>query len=357
MIRFFAKHRHLITAVVAVVFISAMVYFGVRMNRLRDMNIQSETYAGTAFGTAIKKNIYAENVGKCEELNKQIDDCLDSLEKQISVRIPESEISGCNANYAVDGIYRLSPNILGYLKEELAIAKETNGAYSPCIRPLSSLWGIEDGKTEIPAKKDIQAALKTVNVEDIEVVENGVTLHAQNMGLDFGASGKGIACDEVALLLADAQIEGAVISIGGSILTYGDKGDGRSWHIGIQDPRDKEGEVLGVVDVEGHKIISTSGDYEKYFEKDGKRYHHIIDPATGYPADSGLISVTIISDNGLLSDAMSTACFVMGREKGMEYVETKGVDAIFVTSEKEVYVTKGIRKKFRLQADGYKLVK
>ena len=357
MIRFFAKHRHLITAVVVIIFLSGMIYFGVRMNKIRDMHVESETYAGTAMGTAAKKSIYSENTYQCEQMNKQIDECLRHLENQISVRVVDSEISMCNANYAVNGIYQLSPNIVEYLRQELQIAEETKGAYSPCIRPLTSLWGIEDGDTLVPSEDVVEETVKDVNIDNMELADNGVILHEENMGLDFGASGKGIACDEVAKLLMDSDIHGAVISIGGSILVYGDKGDGKDWHIGIQDPRDKEGEAVGIVDIAGGKMVSTSGDYEKYFEQDGKRYHHILDPATGYPAESGLISVTIISDNGLLSDAMSTACFVMGLKDGMAYAEEKGVEAVFITEKKDVYVTSGIKKKFRLQADGYNLVK
>lgn len=153
------------------------------------------------------------------------------------------------------------------------------------------------------------------------------------------------------------DIQGAVISVGGSILVYGDKGNGHGWNIAIQDPRGATGDVLGVIYLDGEAMISTSGDYEKYFEIDGKRYHHIFDPNTGYPADNGLISVTVVCDNGMLSDVLSTACFVMGLEDGMEYAKTKGVEAIFVTDEKKVYVTDGLKKTFQLRADAYTLEK
>lgn len=357
MVRFIAKYRHIITAIVAVVFIGCMVYFGIRTNNMKNGPVQSDVFAGKAMGTAIKKTIYSDNTAENEEVNKMINTYLSDLEKQLSVRVEDSEVAKCNRNYAVDGVYELSDDIVTYLKDEMQIGKETDGALSPCIRPISDLWGIEDGKTEIPDDRLIQETLKSTNMDDMEVAENGVIFHAENMAIDFGAVGKGIACDGIAERLAGADIQGAVISVGGSILVYGDKGDGRDWHIGIQNPRAEEGEVFGIVDIEGNKMISTSGDYEKYFEADGKRYHHIFDPATGYPADSGLISVTIISDSGFLSDAMSTACFVMGLEDGMAYAEEKGVEAIFVTDDKKVYITKGLKKNFRLQADDYELEK
>lgn len=357
LIRYIAKYRHILTAIVAILFLGGMVYFGVKTSRMKNISINADVYSGNALGTAVKKTLYAETTAQSEEVNSIINDCLKEFEQQMSVRIADSEVAKCNRGYATGGVYPLSSNILDYLEQEMQICEETNGALSPCIRPISNLWGIEDGETEIPDDQSIQDALQNTNVDDLELVDSGIIFHKAGMAIDFGAVGKGAACDEVRKLLAETQIKGAVISIGGSVLIYGDKGDGKEWHIGIQDPRAEEGEVLGVVDLVGNQIVSTSGDYEKYFESDGKRYHHIFDPATGYPADSGLISVTIISDNGFLSDALSTACFVMGLENGMTYAEEKGVEAVFVTSDKKVYITQGIKKKFRLMTEEYGLEK
>lgn len=355
--RFIAKYRHIITAVIAILCIGAMVYFGVRLQNLKEEDVTADTFAGNAMGTAVKKTIYSDSTVKSEEVSKEIDTLLEELEQQISVRVMDSEVSLCNHNYAVDGIYQLSNDLVDYLKQEMEICQETNGAFSPCIRPLTNLWGIEDGRTEVPDDTLIQDTMKKTDASKIKVVDTGIIFSEENMAIDFGASGKGIACDRLVEKLWEKEIRGAVISVGGSIAVYGSKGNGKEWHIGIQDPRGEEGDILGVVDLSGSKMIATSGDYEKFFEADGKRYHHILDPATGYPADNDLISVTVISDSGFLSDALSTACFVMGLEKGMDYVDKKEVDAIFVTKNKEVYVTKNIKKSFRLQADDYKLVK
>lgn len=353
--RLIAKYRHFIKAVAAIVCVAGLIFFGIKVQKLKDVDVKADTFSGQAMGTAIKKSIYAENRTQREQANRIVDDCLGEIENQLSVRMPDSEVSRCNRSYAIDGLYELPEDIIGYLKQEMAIYKETNGAFSPCILPITDLWGIEDGDDIVPEQTAIEDTLKVSNAADIEVKEDGIVFHNNNMAIDFGAVGKGIAGDRIVSELAKTDIQGAVISVGGSIAVYGDKGDGKEWHIGIQDPRAIEGEVLGIVDVEGGKMIATSGDYEKYFEQDGKRYHHIFDPATGYPADSGLISVTIISDSGFLSDALSTACFVMGLEKGMAYAEEKEVEAIFVTSDKEVYITKGLKKIFRIQADEYTL--
>lgn len=355
LIKYIAKYRHAITAIVAVLFIGSMVYFGIRTKNMKDVSIEPQTFSGLAMGTAVKKTLYTEDASQNEAIDKMIDTCLSELESKISVRESGSEVASCNRNYAVNGVYEFSDEIMQYIKEEFQICEETNGAFSPCIRPLAELWGIEDGEARIPEPGEIEETLKRTNPENVKLTNDGITFFEERMAIDFGAVGKGIACDLVREKLQETSAEGAVISVGGSILAYGDKGDGRNWHIGIQDPRAEEGKVFAVIDVEGGLVISTSGDYEKYFEQNGKRYHHIIDPATGYPVDNGLISVTVVSESGFLSDALSTACFVMGTEDGLKYAAKKGVEAVFVTADKKVYITDGLKKKFRLQSEDYQL--
>ncbi|MCM1156971.1 MAG: FAD:protein FMN transferase [Bacteroidales bacterium] len=355
--KFMAKYRHAITAVIALLFIGCLIFFGVKVQRIKNGNVEADTFSGVAMGTAVKKTIYSESRARSEEVDKRIDEGLRELEMRISVRMEGAEAAACNKNHVADGLYELSGELLDYLNREMEIYNESNGAFSPCIRPLSVLWGIEDGKSEVPAAEQIEEALACTSVVNLELRDEGIVFHEENMAIDFGAVGKGIAGDKIMKILAEEGVQGGVISIGGSIAVYGNKGDGSDWHIGIQNPRDEEGKMLGVIDIKGSKMISTSGDYEKYFELDGKRYHHIFNPATGYPADSGLISVTIVSDSGFLSDALSTACFVMGLDEGMAYAEEKGVDAVFVTEDKEVYVTEGLKKSFHLRAKEYALKK
>ena len=166
--------------------------------------------------------------------------------------------------------------------------------------------------------------------------------------LDLGAVGKGVALDEIAAFLAQQQtVKGAVISAGGSILTYGSKPEGESWQVGIINPQ-VTSKSLGVFSLKGQWFISTSGDYERYFEVDDKRYHHIMNPHTGYPAESGVSSVTILCKSGLLSDALSTACFVLGVEEGMELVRQYDAEALFVSTEGEIAMTDGMKKYFSL---------
>lgn len=353
--RFMIRYRHQITAFIAVALFVLIVYFAIRTNQKQASQVKPDTYDGQVMGTVLKKTIYSDSRQTSDQANALIDATLEELEAQISVRLADSVLSKCNANYAVGGLYSLPEDILDYFKQEMEIYKETKGAFSPCIRPITELWGIEDGKTEIPAEEMIKETLECTDPFNIEVSDEGLTFHSAYMKIDMGAVGKGIACDKVVEELKNAGVQGAVVSVGGSIAVYGVKAIGEDWHIGIQDPRGEYGEYLGVIQTEGNIMISTSGDYEKYFELDGKRYHHIFDPETGYPVDNGLISVTIVSDNGFLSDALSTACFVMGLKKGMAYAKEKGVEAVFVTSDKRVYITDGLEKTFHLKAKGYKL--
>lgn len=352
-----AKYRRFLTVVITLFCMGGLILLGIWTNSIKKQRLKPKVYSGIAMGTAVKKTIYAESESQSEAVDKVIDQCLRELENRISVRITDSEIAKCNRNYAAGGVYELPQDIMASLSQEMQIWKETDGAFSPCIRPLSVLWGIEDGSTEIPEEEQIREALSHTDAGKIELTDHGIIFRENDMAIDFGAVGKGIACDEVMKELEENNVRGAVVSIGGSIAVYGDKGDGKAWHIGIQDPRGEDGDVFGVLKLKSGQVVSTSGDYEKYFEEKGRRYHHILDPSTGYPAHSGLISVTVISDNGFLSDALSTACFVLGLERGMDYAEEKGVQAVFVTSDKSVYVTKGIRKSFFMQAKDYTLKK
>ncbi len=355
--RFLARNRKKLNVLILICCVILFVYFSYRTITSSDSKIENKSYPGIAMGTSVKKNLYADDLLTCDEVDAMIDDTLEELEDEISLRIPSSTLNNLNRNYVVGGTNRLSEEWVSYLKIQKQISEESKGAFSPCIRPLAALWGIEEGFDVIPDEDSITSALENCDVSDIEVVEDGVIFHDVGIQIDFGASGKGIACDLLKEKLQDTDVRGAVVSIGGSVLTYGDKGNNKGWHIAIQDPRGEQGAMLGIIDVDGEVMVSTSGDYEKYFEVDGKRYHHIFDPRTGYPADNGLISVTIVSDNGMLSDIMSTTCFVLGLEEGMKYANQKGVEAIFVTSDKDVHVTKGLKKIFRLQSDDYKLVK
>ena len=158
------------------------------------------------------------------------------------------------------------------------------------------------------------------------------------------------------LLDADKNVSGMILNLGGSsVMSYGSKPDGSAWQVAVTDPRDTEGDYLGVVTLNGTEFLSTSGDYEKYFIEDGVRYHHILDPATGYPARSGLTSVTVVCDDGLNADGLSTACFVLGKEKAEELLKKYNADGLFVDDSDHVWMTEGMKERFQLLKDTYSI--
>lgn len=218
----------------------------------------------------------------------------------------------------------------------------TDNAAKDRANNMTNNTALNEGKSEPTDKKtNTDEAVSSIYIED-------------QCTLDLGAVGKGIACDVAQnYLKRQKEVSGAVIAVGGSILLYGSKADGSNWNVAVQNPRGQDGEAMGVLSLSGTTNVSTSGDYEKYFMQDGKRYHHILNPSTGYPADSGLISVTVVSDNGLLSDGLSTACFVLGKEKGQKLLESYGAEGIFIDQNKKVTVTKGLKDKFTILNEEY----
>ena len=179
--------------------------------------------------------------------------------------------------------------------------------------------------------------------------ENSVAFE-DNFTVDFGAAGKGIALDEIKDYLETTKTKEAVISVGGSILLYGEK----NFTVGIKDPEGNAGRHVAILNV-GEGCVSTSGSYERFFEENGKRYHHILDPDSGYPAQSGVVSVTVVSESGILSDALSTACFVLGIEKGGALAAEYGCETVFIDENKKLYVSEGLKDKIEISDTSYSL--
>ena len=346
-----------------------------------------QEYSKTDF---VMSTVLSEKIYGTKDVTTEIKEELDKLEKdQLSWREDRSVVSKINAD-AQKGIKtRLDSDMTSWVEDSLELAKRSNGAFDPTIGRLTRLWNIEGDNPKVPSKQEIKNTLEDTGYTKIhlEKAESQNTANTKKnvdkdikdntaknketseetskntnenesvssiyigdkCTLDLGAVGKGIACDVVQdYLKKQKEVSGAVIAVGGSILLYGSKADSSNWNVAVQNPRGQDGEAMGVLSLSGTTNVSTSGDYEKYFMQDGKRYHHILDPSTGYPADSGLISVTIVSDSGLLSDGLSTACFVLGKEKGEKLLETYGAEGVFIDQNKKVTVTKGLKDKFTI---------
>ena len=230
----------------------------------------------------------------------------------------------------------------------------TGGAFDITVAPVLLAWGFTTDSFQVPSQAELDTLLPLVGTEHIHGLgENGdgtVTVELDSgTQIDLGAIGKGYASDRVAAIFREYEIPRGLLSLGGSVLAIGDRPDGAAWRVGIQDPKnpDNADAFAAVLNLKDAYAV-TSGSYQRYFEQDGKIYHHIIDPATGYPAESGLTSVTIVTDsadgNGTLCDALSTALFVMGEEKALEFWRSGQYDfqMILVTEDGRVVVTDGL---------------
>lgn len=313
-----------------------------------------------AMGTIINHTIYSD-LSTGRKLSESITDSLDFLEKKyLSWRINGSVISNVNNTAYTQSPVALDDRAADYFNKVLELAAKSNGAFDPAIGKIIDLWGFYDNKPHLPDASLINALLPKCSYENIKYTNSGTSSYVTltpDIKLDFGAVGKGIGCDEAYQILnsSESQVSGAVISVGGSVLVYGSRPDNRPWNIAVTNPaKDTGDEYLGILNIKDTPVfISTSGDYEKYFEKDGVRYHHIINPETGYPADSGLTSVTVICGNGLISDGLSTACFILGIKDSLPVLKEYNAEAVFVSSDKKVTVTDGIKDKFTIKASEY----
>lgn len=266
------------------------------------------------------------------------------LELLWSVADANSDIYTANQNGGISTwIHEETKEILRFA---LDMAKQTNGALDPTVSPAVAAWGFISGEYRIPAEDELADLLQNIDYQKVLLEGNLLTL-PDGMRLDLGAVGKGYAGDVIAELLKAQGVASALLDIGGNIQMVGRKPDGSRWRLGIQNPFG-EGS-LGVLESEDGAVV-TSGNYERYFiGEDGKQYGHIIDPSTGYPAESGLASVSIIAKEGKLCDALSTAIYVMGLERAAEYWrENGGFEMLLVTDEHEIYLTEGIEEDFTL---------
>lgn len=272
-------------------------------------------------------------------------DRLVELEQLWSVTDLDSDIYAVNhsGGRAVD----VSPETAELLSFALQMAEETGGALEPTIYPVLTAWGFTTGENRIPSDEEIEALLHNVGHERVHL-EGSVQLE-DGMMLDLGAVGKGYAGDLAAQVLREHGITSALLDIGGNIQAVGAKPDGSAWRLGLRDPF-SDG-TLGVLEIRDMAVI-TSGNYERYFaDEDGRRYGHIIDPATGRPAESGLASVTVIAGEGRLCDALSTALFVMGREEAIAYWrQHRNFDMILITEDGEIDLTENIADAFVLDS-------
>ena len=286
-----------------------------------------------AMDTYITVEAYGENSDKAV---REVRSRVEYLEKLWSATDENSEIYALNHGKDPE----LSKETLDLAKYSLEMSEKTDGAFDPTIYPVLTAWGFTTENYRIPDSGELSELLGNVGYKNV-VVDGEKIVLKRGMMLDFGGSAKGAASDYCAEIMRENGIKSALINLGGNIYALGERTDGKKWRIGIADPENPS-ENAGILDVSNCAVV-TSGNYERNFTLNGKTYGHIIDPKTGFPADNDLLSVTVVSEEGRLCDTLSTALFVMGKDKAADYWKAVGgFEMIMIEKSGNIFVTDGI---------------
>ncbi|MBE5971115.1 MAG: FAD:protein FMN transferase [Lachnoclostridium sp.] len=264
------------------------------------------------------------------------------LEAQFSRTIEGSEIYRLNHRRKDEQVFELSERAAELLSLSFEYCELSGGAFDITIEPVSSLWDFTSGEAVLPEADLIKEAVSKVGFENLLLENQTLTIQSPNTTIDLGAIAKGYIADEMKEYLIEQGVKSAVINLGGNVLCIGSKPDGEPFKIGLKKPFAQESETFAIADITDMSVV-TSGVYERYFELDGKHYHHILNPQTGYPYENDLLSVTILSDSSADGDGLSTTCFSLGLEKGMELVNSlDGVYGCFIDEDYNIYYSEGM---------------
>lgn len=326
----------------------------VHNKELQDQKIQSSGIQSAEIPSATREifamDTYMTITGygeQCEEAVEAAVAEVERLDALLSVGSEESEIGQIN----LTGSGHLSEETAMMVEKSLELYQDTKGAFDITIYPMMALWGFTTGNFRVPEEEEIAETLKLVDCGSL-IYDSGTRLLTlgERQGIDLGAIAKGFTSNRLMEIFEEYDLLSGVVSLGGNVQCYGTKTDGSLWRCGIQNPLNPEsGNVVGIVQVSDCAVI-TSGGYERYFtdEATGKTYHHILDPSTGISADSDLLSVTIVSPDGMLADGLSTACFILGLEKATDLWREKSdsFDMVLVTTDEKIYVTEPLTSCF-----------
>ena len=304
-------------------------------------------------GTVIKVTLYDH---QSDEVMDKVFDKLKEIDDIVSINKKGTEIDEVNKNAGIKPV-KMSDTSFDIISSGLKYSKLSNGDYDITVGPLVKLWSIGLPEAKVPTQDEIDNSKKLIDYDKVQINEDTkeVYLEEKGMMLDLGSIAKGYAADEAVRVLKEAGVKRAIVDLGGNIFAMGSKSEDKGWTIGIQDPVELRGNALGSLEVK-NKTVVTTGIYERFIEKDGVKYHHILNPETGYPYDTNISGISIIADKSIDADALSTLIFTKGLEDGLKMVDDmKNVEAVFVTNDKQVYITSGLKGNFKLLKDDFKL--
>ena len=281
-----------------------------------------------------------------EQAAKDAEHYINQLENKISRTRDYSEIYQLNQTKSM----QVSNETYAILQAAKEAAEETDGKFDPTVASVTDLWKIGTEDARLPTQTEIDQALSHIDYQNLVLGENNQVTLLNEAKIDLGGIGKGYAANEVVKMLKKEGVQKALISLAGNIYVVGKKSDNQGWNVGVANP-DSPSDSLVSIELTEDESIVTSGDYERYFEQDGKVYHHIFDAKTGYPAENDLRSVTVLMKDSAKADAYATAMYVMGREVAMAFCQKQGIEGIFITKDHKIYATSGIHDRVKFLGD------
>lgn len=326
--------------ILRVVFVGALVILGMWYG-YRGGEERSCTKQLFAMDTVMSFTAYGR---RCEEAVDAAIAEVQRLDALLSTGNEDSEVSRVNR----DGGGKVSEDTAVILREAMEIYERTEGLFDVTIYPLMELWGFTTREYHVPTEEELEDTLRLVDGARVRLEGENVVL-GEGQRMDLGGIAKGYTSARMMDIFREYGITSGMVTLGGNVQVLNQKVDGSKWQVGIRDPQYGD-EILGVLAVENRAVI-TSGGYERYFEEDGKRYIHILHPRTGYPSDEDLVSVTVVSEDGMLADALSTSLYLMGKEGAVAYWEQYGDDfeLLLVREDGEIFVTEGLEEGFETE--------
>lgn len=303
--------------------------------------------------TYVTQQVYGEHAG---EAILAVNELLGAYDATLSLYKEDSEISRINQNAGIAPT-AVSGETFSLIQKAKQYSELSDGLFDLTVAPLSTLWGISSENPRVPSDEEIAVALDLVDYQNVILAESGKTVYLKRKGMaiDLGGVAKGFFCEKIEEVYRQYGVSSALVSIGGNIYTYGQKPDGESYRLGIRNPNDLNGSsVMGILSSHD-EVVSTSGAYERYFEQDGILYHHILDLETGFPAESDLLSVTVICKDGGMADFLSTALYLAGSKAIESYLNDERFQVIVIDQKNQVYISPSLKERFTITDSAFLL--
>ena len=337
-------------AIVFICITAVVLLVGCSEKAEENSNKEKNEYSTTVFAmdTVMDIKVYASD----EQVIHKAEDEIKTIEELMSRTNENSEIYKLNNNETD----KLSAETRGIIRDATEVSERTGGAFDITVTPIMDLWGFSDKNFRVPDDDEIKDTLEKVDYRKIIADESGNVKKDNDTRIDLGGIAKGHTSDMLMKLFRDNDVSSAIVSLGGNVQTLGKKNDGELWKVAIQNPFDENGDYMGIISTSDEAVV-TSGGYQRYFEENGEIYHHIIDTKSGYPAKSGLSSVTVICGSGETADGLSTAVFVMGFDDAVKlWKDSDDFELVLVKDSGEVFITEGIEERFKSDHD-YEIIR